>query len=659
MLRLSNLSIAKKLLLIIPLVIGGSAVLVGSSLLGLRSNLYDARLEQTRAVVEVALSFVSQYGDRAALGQMSEEEAKEAAKTAIGSLRYAGGEYFWVNDMNAVMVMHPIKPKLNGKDLMEFKDPNGVQLFKEMVAKVKSSGAGEVAYHWPKPGFEKPVAKISYVAGYKPWGWVIGSGVYLDSVEAVFLSGVTKHSIEALIITGLVILALVLISRGISQPIGAMTGAMIKLAGGDNQTQIPGLGRGDEIGSMADAVQVFKDNAIEVERMTRQRDADQRRTQRNLKNELIALNNALEAEVTAAVSMVVGRSDAMQTSAGTMASTADRSNEQALAVTAAAEEAAANVQTVASAAEELSSSIQEISRQVSQASGIATDAMTQADQSSEQIRGLAEVAQSIGEVVNLINDIAEQTNLLALNATIEAARAGEAGKGFAVVAAEVKNLANQTAKATEQIGSQVQGIQDATQDAVKVNQSISEIINKINEITANVASAVEEQGAATQEIARNVEQAASGTSEVSGTMTLVSQAVQETQTAAQEQVSAAQSVKETVEAMNAQIVNILEKSQDPELSRRHTVNLAVKVEIGGVTKDCLMNSVARSGAAVLDRAIGGDAGDMFSITMPNVGQIGGRIIAVSDGATHVLFDMDDDQDAALGRFIGDRAGHAA
>ena len=365
----------------------------------------------------------------------------------------------------------------------------------------------------------------------------------------------------------------------------------------------------------------------------------------SLVTDKVELAKNFDANIKSVVETVLSASREMQTSAEGMARSSGETSEKAGAV--------------AAASEQLTAAINEISSQVTRSADISRNAVGEARRSNEMVQGLAEAAERIGQVVTLINDIASQTNLLALNATIEAARAGEAGKGFAVVAAEVKNLANQTAKATEQIGSQVQGIQDATRDAVKVNQSISEIINKINEITANVASAVEEQGAATQEIARNVEQAASGTSEVSGTMTLVSQAVQETQTAAQEQVSAAQSVKETVEDMNAQITSILEKSQDPELSRRHTVNLAVKVEIGGVTKDCLMNSVARSGAAVLDRAIGGDAGDTFSITMPNVGQIGGRIIAVSDGATHVLFDMDDDQDAALGRFIGDRAGQAA
>tara|TARA_R110002072_G_scaffold254680_3_gene413553 strand:- start:579 stop:1268 length:690 start_codon:yes stop_codon:yes gene_type:complete len=229
-----------------------------------------------------------------------------------------------------------------------------------------------------------------------------------------------------------------------------------------------------------------------------------------------------------------------------------------------------------------------------------------------------------------------------------------------VVASEVKNLANQTAKATEDIGGKVQNIQDATREAVTVNERISEIISKINEITANVASAVEEQGAATQEIARNVEQAASGTSEVSGTMVHVSEAVQETRAAARQQVDTAQSVKQRVEAMNAQITDILAKTKDAELARQHAVNLGVKAEIKGNARDVQMLSVSRGGAAVLDQVVG-SAGDAFNLTMPGAGMgtVACRVIAVTGDVSHVLFDMDDDQNDKLGQFISGRAGRAA
>ena len=654
MISLRNMPIGTKLMLIVPLIIAGSAVIFAISAYEFRKEAYDSRLRQTQAIIDVASSTVAHFHAQAQAGKLSDEAARAGAMAALKAMRYSGSEYVWINDMQGVMLMHPIRPELDGKNLIDFKDPNGVTLFKEMVDVVAAKGAGKVAYHWPKPGFDKPVAKISYVAGFKPWGWVVGSGIYLDDVEAAFRKLLLELGIAATVVTAVVIIALIAVARMIAGPIKGMTAAMTTLAGGDHSVEVPGLGRGDEIGAMAGAVQVFKENAIKVERMTLERESEQRRSERNLKSELLALNNALEEEISIAVRQVIEQSDALQASAGEMSTTAERSNEQAVAVSAAAEEAAANVQTVASAAEELSSSIQEISRQVTQATAIANDAMTQAGHSRDQIQGLAQVAQSIGEVVNLINDIAEQTNLLALNATIEAARAGEAGKGFAVVASEVKNLASQTAKATEEIGGQVAGIQDATREAVKVNEQITAIISQINEITTSVASAVEEQGAATQEIARNVEQAASGTSEVSGTMVQVSQAVNDTKAAAGKQQERAGSVRARIEAMNKQIADILKRSQDPELSRRHTVNLAVQATIGGAQKTCLMNSVSRSGAAVLDRALGGKEGDHFTLTAPTLGSVACTIIATTGDSTHVRLDMTDDQEKALVQFITER-----
>ena len=471
------------------------------------------------------------------------------------------------------------------------------------------------------------------------------------AVQSATVTGLVSSAVVLVVLVGLM---LFLINRQVSNPLQTITDVTTQLVNGNLTIDVPSQNRTDEVGALAKCIQVFKEKTTEVERMKSEREAEQRRNQRNVKSEILALNNALEEELTGAVGQVISQSEAMQASAGTMSSSAEQSNEQATAVTSAAEEAAANVQTVASASEELSSSVQEISRQMSQASQISQEAMDQATESRVQIQGLAEVAQNIGEVINLINDIAEQTNLLALNATIEAARAGDAGKGFAVVASEVKNLANQTAKATEQISSQVTEIQDATQQSVKVNEAIAAIISNINEITASVASAVEEQGAATQEIARNVEQAAAGTSEVSGTMSRVSQSVSETQTAAAEQLQTAQAVKSRIEAMNNQVLTILHQSQDEELATRHTVNLAVRAVSDSGARDCLMNSVSRSGAAVLDRSVGGDVGDHVRLEAPGLGEFDCTIVALTDESAHVRLDLDEESVGRLSDFIGNR-----
>ncbi|MEG3617535.1 methyl-accepting chemotaxis protein [Magnetovibrio sp. PR-2] len=321
------------------------------------------------------------------------------------------------------------------------------------------------------------------------------------------------------------------IGSAIANPISKMTSSMNDLANGNKEIEIPGTGRGDEIGDMAEAVQVFKDNMIKADNLAaEQEEAQAAREQRAQAVENLTHN--FDTDVGGVIESVAASATEMDSTASAMSNTADQTSGQATMAAGAAEQASANVQTVASAAEELSSSIGEISRQVAESTTIANTAVQEVEDANDQVQGLANSANKIGEVVALITDIADQTNLLALNATIEAARAGEAGKGFAVVASEVKNLANQTAKATEEISSQIGGIQGATQDAVHAIGSIGGIINKMSEISSTIASAVEEQGAATSEIARNVEEASTGTAEVSTNVANVTQAAQETGQAA-------------------------------------------------------------------------------------------------------------------------------
>jgi methyl-accepting chemotaxis protein len=327
------------------------------------------------------------------------------------------------------------------------------------------------------------------------------------------------------------VLAAWLIGTGISRPVQAMTNAMTRLAGKDMGVDIPATDHKDELGDMAKAVQVFKDNMIEADRLAEeQRKAQEAQAARARRVETLC--KEFDATSTEAVKSVASAVTQLEGSSEAMSVTAEETTRQAAAVAAASEQASANVQTVASASEELANSISEISRQVAQASQIASGAVRQGEQTNVKVQGLAVAANKIGEVVALITDIAEQTNLLALNATIEAARAGDAGKGFAVVASEVKNLANQTAKATDEIGAQIAGIQAATQEAVTAIEVIVKTISEIDSISSSIASAVEEQGAATQEIARNVEQAAAGTQEVSSNIGGVSAAANDTGAAA-------------------------------------------------------------------------------------------------------------------------------
>ena len=346
------------------------------------------------------------------------------------------------------------------------------------------------------------------------------------------------------------------IGSGIAKPVIAMTAAMARLAGGDKTITVPALGRKDEIGQMADAVEVFKQNAIEMDRLAVEQKAEQERKEARQQAVENYIKN-FEESVSGLLGILASAATEMRSTAEGMSATAEETSRQSTAVAAASEQASTNVQTVASAAEELSSSVAEISRQVAESTEIAGRAVSEATRTNAEVEGLAEAAKKIGDVVELINDIASQTNLLALNATIEAARAGEAGKGFAVVASEVKSLANQTAKATEEIASQIAAMQNATGTAVEAIGGISGTIGKISEIATTIASAVEEQGAATQEIARNVQQAAAGTSEVSSNIAGVTEAASQTGAASAQVLSTSGELAKQSEVLRGEVDKFL------------------------------------------------------------------------------------------------------
>jgi len=346
------------------------------------------------------------------------------------------------------------------------------------------------------------------------------------------------------------------IGGGIASPVIAMTSAMGRLAEGDKTITVPALGRKDEIGHMADAVEVFKQNAIEMERLAAEQKVEQdKQIERSKKmEEAVAEFDKIIGEV---VTVVASSASEMQGTAQSLSATAEQTTQQANAVSAASEQMTQNVQTVSSATEELSASIGEIGHQVSESTTIVGEAVTQAADTNAKVKALSEAANRIGDVVTLITEIAEQTNLLALNATIEAARAGEAGKGFAVVASEVKNLASQTAKATEEIGGQVRAIQESTVSSADSIEQITVTINRVNEIATTIASAVEEQGAATQEISRNVQQAAAGTAEVSSNIAGVTEASQQTSAGSTEVLNVASELAQNGERLKLEVDGFL------------------------------------------------------------------------------------------------------
>jgi methyl-accepting chemotaxis protein len=540
--RRFKMTIGRKIYVLIGL---GFLGLLGNTLLDSRelaSGLREQKQIELKHLVELALSVVKEEHAAAEKGEIPAAEAQKRAQARLADMRYGNNDYFFIIDMQNRMVMNPTATKLLGQDMSEMKDPNGKRLFIEINETVRRHGSGFVDYLWQKPGSEKPQPKLSYVAGFAPWGWIIGTGVYIDDLDAQAWTS-TQHSLMA---AGLVLLITLAVStfmaRGITRPLNRMTVAMKALADGRLDIEVPGIGRHDEVGEMANAVEVFKTNAVARQRLEAEQNERDARAAAQRKADTDRLADDFEGAVGQIIETVSSASTELEASAGTLTATAERSEKLATVVAAASEEASTNVQSVASATEEMASSVNEISRQVHESARIANEAVDQARKTNDRVGELAKAAARIGDVVELINTIAGQTNLLALNATIEAARAGEAGRGFAVVASEVKALAEQTAKATGEIGLQITGIQAATQDSVAAIKEIGETIGRMSEISSTIASAVEEQGAATQEISRNVQQASRGTTQVSSNITDVQRGASDTGLASAQVLSAAQSL---------------------------------------------------------------------------------------------------------------------
>ena len=545
--------ISFKLVLIVGISLLGMIALAPIALSTLRTQMVADRQAKTQQMVDVGYGILAHYQKLESEGKLPREQAQAAAMAEIKSLRYDKVEYFWINDMTPKMVMHPIKPELDGKDLSGMKDPAGNALFVGFVDVVNKQGAGFYSYLWPKPGFDQPVGKISYVKGFAPWGWIIGTGIYLDDVDAVFRQNATTFALVCLAVLVLVLGASFVIGRSVTKPLASITALTERLAAGDSAFDVPYTDRRDEVGGLAKALAVFKDNASAVGRMHAEQQEAKQRADGEKRKTMADLAGKFEASVQAVVRDVFDEARAMQQAAQGMSETANKATDRASFVATACQQASSNVQTVASAAGQLSSSISEISQRVAQAATVADKAAADGQRTNDTVQGLAAAAHKIGEVIDLINQIASQTNLLALNATIEAARAGEAGRGFAVVASEVKSLASQTAKATDEISSHITGMQGATAESVAAIKEIGATIGQISSIATSIASAVEQQGAATQEIARSVQTVAQGTQTAATDIGQVNRGAAETGSASEEVLNSAKTLSSESTRLRAEL----------------------------------------------------------------------------------------------------------
>jgi methyl-accepting chemotaxis protein len=551
---LSHLKIRTKLASIVVLAAVTAFAIVAVSASLSKNRMTEDRIAQMREATDMLMGLAQSLQDDVAAGKMTQAEALAQLHQRAHHMTFAGGQGYPVVYLpDTTTFVNVGKPETEGK-ITGGRLANGA-LISDLqfgAAKARPEGSAFV-YAYPRPGQDVAVGKIAYARFFAPWGIVMSYGLYMDDIDADVNALLLHLGAVGAGLLALMALLSWFIARDVLGALGRQKDRMRDIAAGRLDQPVEETDRGDEIGRMAETLEVLRQTAMNARNLEAEQDASKARNEQEKREALVALADRFDASVGQLVGLMASGSQSLETTAKSMTTTAEQANRRASAVGSAAGEAATRVQTVASAAEELSSSIGEISRQVAQSASVTARAVENARRTDTIVRALADGAQQIEHVAELISSIAAQTNLLALNATIEAARAGDAGRGFAVVASEVKSLASQTADATKEIGTRIGQIQGATKEAVEAIAGITATIEEVSMIAATIGSAIEQQGAATTEIARNVTQTAKATKDVTANIDGVGAAANETGNAAGRVLSAASNLSKQAEQLSHEV----------------------------------------------------------------------------------------------------------
>jgi len=526
-----KLSISLKLMSTVAGGTVGYTLVTVLALFFMHSAMVDEREGKVHSLSEVARAVIGHQQERARNGEISDDEARKAAMGELRSIRYSGAEYFFAYDYEGVAQLVPPWPEREGKNFAGAKDANGVPFIQKLLDAAQKGG-GSVFYEYPKPGATQPQPKVSYAIAVPEWRWMVGTGLYLDDVNAQFWASAWK---VVTVVSVIVLMALgwvFMLARHIAVPLVRLSNVTTRLAQRDYSADalaVVGPKRGDEIGMLARSIRVLRDEAQAADGLRQEQLTQQQRMEAEQLQTRLTMANQFEGSIQQVADSITTAAQQVHSAADMMAGVTNQASGAAADVVSAADQAARNVQTVARAADELAHSINEISQQVGRSSSISAQAVQEAQRTDALVQGLGQAVSKIAEVSSLINDIASQTNMLSLNATIEAARAGDAGKGFAVVAGEVKNLANQTARATDEISRQISAVQSAASEAIGAINAIGGTIESLNSAGDIIAQAVERQRGLTQAIAHNIAEAETSSGQVSqhlGQLTQANQTVQ-------------------------------------------------------------------------------------------------------------------------------------